>query len=1395
MAITNVAREVSLTTEYLNLPVTPGVSTNGYWYYYKPLSSSNNSLAAKLVPYQWDTALDLPGANTDIAMEGTIPLIDETWEGISTKYHGSTIEWIGAGVNNITATQETDAFYFSHLGTLSTDPDDDAFYWDRMYLDVNSVEWDYYQYHKHLPTSYPTYENGRMTMSGSGYIVPTDKAYAYMIQTRAKVGQTTYTSVTARIHTPSIGGAHNSHNDVNLPASAGFNYLMGGILKGNGDRFHAMYLRANGSDWNVYIRTYTDATKSFGVETNLGTYNLADPTFNPGSNQQSQYPVRLSCGAVLGTRFYFPVIVNNATSGFDLEIWSLVSSDNVAGGSLLRYTILSGVSVRPDCMLTTVGDKLYAAVSDISAGGVELHSFTESSGVWTNEGNVVTNTNSNYIRVHGFKYNPVTVKFYLLLSGTSNSSGTYVGPGMYSFSVTGVFFGYPHLDYVAADNAFLNKTALTSGYLQFNHVDGSLTKYTTTEPEGIATGTSVIQYDISSPEFFNRTEYDLKSDSYYFRGIQLEDGRKVFVGQLENNSDNLGARNSGDLLMTLVSDDGQDVHHFAWGGSGDDYITSVVEDAPNRQLWVSGYTKSELVPKRDIKIHGWCRTLSDGPNTMPWADMTTDTDGNIYLVGNHTENEYIIVAKYDYNYELLWQKSIDTGASIDTAYGIAVDASKNVYIVGSTSNAGAGGTDAFIIKLNTSGTAVFNKVYGTASNEYASSVCVVKQNTTEYIVSSVISGTSTTFLVTDTSGTIIEQNTVSNLIVNRVRNHVSTPTAGRFLFAGNDGAGASKAAKFGMCELNHVTQMVQWVRTYAGGATPSQANDIVNMDAAVSGNGAGYVIVGSDGTSSLVLKVSVDEAAGVFTITKSWARNLATASGAFTSVTTTPYTEATKMIYAVGYSTMTMESMTHDVPQIAAYDSSGVIQWQNSFGMGEHMNERFLSVMNDVTNENIIMAGYSESHHTMGTEGILLRTSMHGFGTGTYHLAENPSITFIYQATTKVDSSNTNSLTSITAPADSPAGAVSANIAGVVHDVTPFTNTVYDGSYGPNGVFTFFLAKIDLNAVQEYFNSEAHKQTIIDASINSGHTAYYTDNIYTFYQIGTVGDGTSDDGNIFGYDMLLHSNGNIYCIGQTSGNVAKTNTGASGVYDYILIKFDPSTEIFEYYQNGTTFDEETYAMCELSNGKIAFTGRTSGELGGTLVGNYDIFLGIYDPTNDSFVYSSTGTGLDDKGVNVHDLGNDTLAVVFSSYGTLGPSNFGTEDIGVIKYNYSNNTWGTAYQTGSSASELILQNGKPSCLIGSDKIGVVTNTAGVFADDSQTYGYLDIGLGILDLTNSTWKKYQVGSESSDVSMSAFFTGDKILIAGYTQASFSNNDKGIFVEFDTLTGFGAKSSTPE
>lgn len=1390
MAIINVTRAVSLTsTNYLNLPATFGINANGLWFYYIP-NAGNASLLANIKPYRWDTPLPLVNSASTMQIEGTIAMITESWEGASVQYHGSSNIWVGNGVNDITAQQEDNAFFFGHLGSLSPATDDDAYYWDRAYLAAGTTNWAFYQYHKHLPTTYIQFENGRQTFSADGYLNPADKAYGYMISTQVKVSNTTYYTVLARIHTPSIGGAHNSHNDVTLPTAANRNYMPGGIVKGIGERYHAFYISASGSDWEVFNRTYTQASGTFTVQVSLGVYDLADPTYAPAAltGTQSQHPIRASNGAAFGSRIYIPIIFNNAVSGFDLRIWSFNSLDTIAGGSLISTTLISNATFRPDAHVTVVGSKLYVAATDATGGGAKLFSFDGTT--WTDEGTIVTNSNTKGVRIHGFKYNGEDTKFYVLMSGTSaGTSPTYTGPGMYTFQLDSGFAGYKHLDYDATNNQYINRNALTSGHLRYTQTTGTVTRVVSNEPAGIASGTNILTYGLSSPVFYNKTQFDYSSNEYYYHGITLRDGRKFLAGRIVGAPNSLG---SGDLFFTIRTDDDLNSYHFAWGGAGDDYITGAFQSNTGNKVWITGYTKSELVERRDMQVHGFIRNLHDQPNLMQWVDVVKDSTGNYYTVGNHSGN-YIVAAKYDYNFELVWQIKLNGGASTETATGISIDSQENLYISGTTLNSPDTASDALLVKIDKNSNLIWAKAYGTDTvNQDNKSVAVINKNGDDFVVSAVQSGTSTIFLVTSTAGAILEQNVVTNLTTNRIRNHASTPTSGQFLFAGN----YNGDAKFGLCEIFHPTRMVRWLRTYdAGGTDTCDVTDIANVDAGTAGANVGYVMCGRNATSSMILKVSVTESAGNYTVTKAWARNIFNSS--FNGLCTTAYNETIKYVYAVGYATSSGNVlMGMEEGFLAGFNNSdGSLVWQNVFG--HDMNERLNSVILDVTGNNIVSVGWSESHSN-SRDAILFRAWNKGFGTGTHSIEGSSASPYYYLASTASTAADNDVLTLETASANSAGSLALWTNSSATRSVTTFTAKRFDGAFGPDGVFLFYIGYVDLDKVQEYLNSAEYKQ-----NQENGVLVNYTDSVFVFHQAGSVGDGSADDGNIFGYDIIETTNnsvgdgaGIVYVIGVTSADLQITNAGTSGVYDYVLVEMDPVTGHMDFYQNGDPSgkDEETYALTELANGKIAYTGRTTGNLGdATPDGGYDIFLGIFDRDTDTSNYYSIGSGLDDKGINIHDLGSNELIIAYSSYGALGnQTNSGSEDIGAIKFNYSTNTWGTAYQTGSTNSEIIEQNGKPSALVSNNQLAIVASSTGIFADDSNTYGALDIVLGLLDISAGTWKKYQIGSGANDVVSSISAFGDRLLIAGHSEASFGQQGNAITVEFDTTTGVNAKSA---
>lgn len=1384
--LANQEQIVSISVGNFNLPMNNIVDRDGHWYYYKPLDVNNSTVPSSIVPYQWDTILPLVGAADELMqIEGTFPLLREVWNGANVFYHGGSIETIGPGVNDITATQENDAFFFGHLSALSANSvDGNAFYWDRAYQATEDLagDWDYYQYHKHLPTNYPEYEDGRLTTSGGLFVNPDDKAFGYMIHTRVRVSATNYQSVMARIHTPSVGGAHNSHNDVTLPTASNRNYIMGGMIKGIGNRYHAFYFSANGSQWTVYNRTYVHTSASFTAQVELGTFDLADPTFTFGSTLYN-YPMRVSCGDTFGQRIYFPVIMNNATSGFDLEIWSFNSNDTIAGGSLIRTVIQSGVSTRPDCMLLTVGDTLHAAITDVANGGISFYSTTDGTTWEAATNQIITNGSAQPLRVHGFRYNQQDVSYYVLLSGTSTSTGTYTGPGMYRFRIVADFTGYRHLDYDHTNNSFVDKGPLTAGHLTYTKATGVITRYSAVEPEGISSTINVLNYTTGPQAIFNRQELQLQGDEYIYQGIILHDGRKVLVGRVENLK--YKAYNTSSLLAVVNSQDGETSHSFAWdtinGDAvdparqivGDNYITGIYQSHQDEnKIWFTGYGKSELVPKKDMNIHGYCRNLSTGTfDLIVWNDIAINSDGDIYLAGFDDAGNALI-GKYSANYIIQWKKEIQVSGLSTQAYGIVVDSDDNIYVVGTVYDALTPGSarSAFVSKYDSTGTQIWTKTYTNGSDiTEGKSICIIQNGATDYIVISTEVGGDTTFVILDTSGNIYKQSLIQDITVTRVRDNGTDN--GRFIFVGVDNI--TNDPVYGMCDIEFA-DIIQWTSTYAAGS-----NNVTLTDIARASNGV-YILAGSQSTNGIAIRVNVAEVDGAYIVTKGWAKTLTTCS--FAGVVA----DATG-VYCVGRATAGGTAvMGMDEGITASFSvADGTMNWVNAFG--HDMDEAFTSATFDITTKNVIACGWSESHST-SRDAIIFRFPTNGFATGVYHIVGNAGMPYYYAAATNTDATNASSVTTYTLPIESAGNrSVSSSTTFTFVDNNSIPK-IFDGSYGGDGVFMLHFGYIDLVKVAEYLNSEEYK-----ANIAAGKRVNYTDQIWNFWQVSTVGDGTTDDGNAFGYDIIEASDGKVYIIGQTSGNIAKTNTGLAGVYDYILIKFDPTTGEIEYYQNGSDLDEETYALAELENGKIAFCGRTTGTLANTNLGGYDIFLGIYNPLDDTFVYRSTGSGLDDRAVNVHDMGANNLALVYGTYGDFGGTNLGPQDIGIVYYNYATNTWGNSYLTGTTSADLFDQNGKPSVRLDNGTIAIGFSTAGVYNTDIGPSGFLDIAIAIFDPATGIFYKGQIGSQTSEILTSVHARGERGIFTGYIPGTYGSGVEGIFGEGDVITTIGAKSSS--
>jgi hypothetical protein len=141
----------------------------------------------------------------------------------------------------------------------------------------------------------------------------------------------------------------------------------------------------------------------------------------------------------------------------------------------------------------------------------------------------------------------------------------------------------------------------------------------------------------------------------------------------------------------------------------------------------------------------WVRQFGTTGSDQAFA-VAVDASGNVYVTGftngtfageTSAGLEDAFVRKYDASGGVVWTRQFGT-TGYDEAFGVAVDASGNVYVTGFTTGTfagqiSAGGDDAFLRKYDASGNVVWTRQFGTPAGERAFGV-VVDASMNAYVV-------------------------------------------------------------------------------------------------------------------------------------------------------------------------------------------------------------------------------------------------------------------------------------------------------------------------------------------------------------------------------------------------------------------------------------------------------------------------------------------------------------------------------------------------------------------------------------------------------------------------------------------------------------------------------------
>lgn len=237
-------------------------------------------------------------------------------------------------------------------------------------------------------------------------------------------------------------------------------------------------------------------------------------------------------------------------------------------------------------------------------------------------------------------------------------------------------------------------------------------------------------------------------------GLAVDNSDNVLVagithGDLDGET-NLGA---SDVFITKYASNTTRVWTRLVGSSDTDYARGVAIDS-NNNIYVTGFTNGTSFDGQTIDAPSagfltkfdtsgnrvWTQLISTSVSSSSYA-VITDSSNNIYVTGRTTGDldgetnagSYdIFIVKFDINGSRLWTRLLGTTSS-ETAYGITIDKSDNVYLTGSTEGVlgidpspgdPSINADVFIAKYDSSGILDWVSQLGTSGTEWGKGIAV-----------------------------------------------------------------------------------------------------------------------------------------------------------------------------------------------------------------------------------------------------------------------------------------------------------------------------------------------------------------------------------------------------------------------------------------------------------------------------------------------------------------------------------------------------------------------------------------------------------------------------------------------------------------------------------------------
>ena len=305
---------------------------------------------------------------------------------------------------------------------------------------------------------------------------------------------------------------------------------------------------------------------------------------------------------------------------------------------------------------------------------------------------------------------------------------------------------------------------------------------------------------------------------------QTSDGGFIFAGTTSS----YGAGNS-DILLRKDEASGNLAWQKTYGGSSGDVARSIQQTSDGGYI-VAGYTSSYGAGNSDIwvlKLNStgnvtWQRTYG-GSGTEEAESIQQTSDGG-YIVAGRTYsygagNSDIWVLKLNSTGSVTWHRTYG-GSIYDYAESIQQTSDGGYIVAGYTSSYGAGSGDMWVLKLNSTGSVTWQKTYGGSGTEEAESI----QQTSDggYIVaghtSSYGAGTWDYWVLKlNSTGSVTWQKTYGGSDEENAESIQQTSDGG-YIVAGYTYSYGAGSEDIWVLKLNS-TGSVTWQKTYGGSST------------------------------------------------------------------------------------------------------------------------------------------------------------------------------------------------------------------------------------------------------------------------------------------------------------------------------------------------------------------------------------------------------------------------------------------------------------------------------------------------------------------------------------------------------------------------------------------------